>query len=131
MQKAGELLSACNGYVIMPLCTVMLGIILYHFSASLRRTFYILCGLSLIPFVIFPYENFPRNFFFIWIDLPSLFLSYKTYYTLIWSGCNALSDPASNFFILLCILLGIFRARGTWRMMFLSAIFCFCVPDPD
>lgn len=125
MQKAGELLSACNGYVIMPLCTVMLGIILYHFSASLRRTFYILCGLSLIPFVIFPYENFPRNFFFIWIDLPSLFLSYKTYYTLIWSGCNALSDPASNFFILLCILLGIFRARGTWRMMFLSAVFAF------
>ncbi len=125
MQKAGELLSACNGYVVMPLCTVMLGIILYHFSASLRRTFYILCGLSLIPFVVFPYENFPLSLFSIWIDLPALFLSYKTYYTLIGSGCNALSDPASNFFVLLCILLGIFRARGTWRMMFLSAIFAF------
>ena len=125
MQRAAELISACNGYLILPLCTAMLGLILYHFSNSLRRTFYILCAFLTIPFLISPYENFPLHFFSIWIDMPWFYLSYKSYYTQIWAGWNALSDPSSTFFVMLCILLGIFRSRGLLRMVFISALFAF------
>lgn len=125
MQQASEWISAWNGYLVLPLCTVMLALILRHFCGSLRRTFWLLCIFLAIPFLIAPYENFPMHLFSIWIDLPWRFLSYKSYYTQIWTGWNALSDPASLFFVMLCILLGIFRIRGLSRMILISALFSF------
>ena len=125
VQKASELISAFNGYLILPLCTVMLAVILHHFCGSLRRTFWLLCVFLAIPFVIHPYENFPNQHFSIWIDLPVPLLSYQSYYTQIWTGWNALSDPASTFFVMLCVLLGIFRANGIPRMILISGLFAF------
>ena len=125
MQKASELISAFNGYLTLPLCTAMLAVILHHFSGSLRRTFWLLCIFLAIPFFIHPYENFPEQYFSIWIDLPVQLLSYQSYYTQIWTGWNALSDPASTFFVMLCILLGIFRSDSILKMILISGLFAF------
>ena len=115
-------LSASDFQGVQPLMSFNYGAGNY---ARVRRTFWLLCVFLAIPFVIHPYENFPNQHFSIWIDLPVPLLSYQSYYTQIWTGWNALSDPASTFFVMLCVLLGIFRANGIPRMILISGLFAF------
>ena len=125
IQQASEWISVFNGFHLFPAAYALLGAVLYRFSASLRRTFLILLSLILIPFFVFPCENFVSNDYTQWIDIPLLSISYKSYYIRMWTSLNALSDPSSVLFVILCIFLSLFRGRGLKHLLLISALFGF------
>ena len=125
IQQASEWISVFNGFLLFPAVYALLGVILYRFTLSLRRTFLILLALILIPFFVFPCENFTANDYTQWIDIPLLTISYKSYYIRMWTSLNALSDPSSVFFVLLCIFLALFRGKGIRNLLLISALFGF------